>query len=318
MGGHLLQGFEVSRAEYFWVDPNDLSIAGIDKGDESHRHYDPRMREYYDFKKKKSLIDDATIANYRLIGVRDPVEVDVEIVNRQTGERILWVVDGRRRVLGARMANLLIDGTKEKLLRVKVTAEKNMDEKVADLVQVSKNRFRLNDSVMMSAEQAVRLKTRGCSQVEIAVAMGVDAQTVAMYLQVVGLDARVRKMIEDDDLSPTAAAKFAGLTKDEQYDAAKKALAEAHEAGETRVTVKKAAAHAKGKKRGADGAADVVPPRRILRRVVENDEAGKILSDDFMRGIRFAIGDLKPSAVKGLTDLVHQAMPKKRSEKAAE
>ena len=79
-----------------------------------------------------------------------------------------------------------------------------------------------------------------------------------------------------------------------------------------RVTVRSARAAAKSKKRGKDHVA--VPPRRVLRRaIVDNKEAVEILSEDFIRGVRFAIGDLKSSSVKGLTDLVHQASPKKRA-----
>lgn len=321
MGGFLLDG---KRQEYFWMDPRELTIAGIDTDDgPEHRHYDPRIVTYWDAKKKKSLIDDATIANYRLVGVRDAVEVDVEVVKtkgedgKEIIKKIAWVVDGRRRTLGARVANEQIEkengkSGEEPLLRVKVMAERNMDEKLADLVKVSKNRFRQNDSVMMSAEQAQRLKARGHTKTEIAAAMGVDDQTVDMYLAVTGLDARVRKAIDDERISPSAAAKLAGLTKEEQNETLQKLLAEAAETGEKRVTVRSARAAAKSKKRGKDHVA--VPPRRVLRRaIVDNKEAVEILSEDFIRGVRFAIGDLKSSSVKGLTDLVHQASPKKRA-----
>lgn len=318
MGGFLLDG---KRQEYFWMDPRDLTIAGIDTDDgPEHRHYDPRIATYWDAKKKKALIDDATVANYRLVGVRDPVEVDVEVIKQADGtiKKIAWVVDGRRRTLGARIANDQIadEKGKEPPLRVKVIAERNMDEKLADLVKVSKNRFRQNDSVMMSAEQAQRLKARGHSKIEIAGAMGVDDQTVDMYLAVTGLDARVRKAIDDEKISPTAAAKLAGLTKDEQNETLQKLIAEAEANGETRVSVRTARAAAKSKKRGKEHVA--VPARGILRKVVENKEATDILSEDFIRGVRFAIGDLKSSSVKGLTDLVHQAAPKKRAAAAAE
>ena len=53
---------------------------------------------------------------------------------------------------------------------------------------------------------------------------------------------------------------------------------------------------------GLTPAVDVPPQRRVLRRVVEN--GAEVLSEEFLMGVRFAIGDLNPKSVKGLTALM--------------
>jgi len=48
----------------------------------------------------------------------------------------------------------------------------------------------------------------------------------------------------------------------------------------------------------------VAPKLRVLKKVIENGSG--VLSDDFIRGLRVAIGDLNPSAIKGLQELMRK------------
>jgi len=286
-GGQLLDG---KRESLFRADPETLTIIGIDTDDgPEHQLWDERI---------KLPLDESMIVNIMALGVREPVVV---VVQGKGDTKLAAVVDGRQRVRHAREANRRLVQRGEPALQVPVIAEKGMSESEQTMLSVSLNEIRQDDPVMTKAAKAARMKARGSSYAEIGLSFGVTEQTVSLWVNINSLSGPVKKSIADGLITPTAAGQLAGLTPDEQKVALGELLEEAATSGE-KPTVNKAKGKVKAKKNG--GAVTVVAPqRRILRRVVEN--GAEVLSEDFLAGVRFAIGDLNPKSVKGLTALMN-------------
>lgn len=287
MGGHLLDG---KRETLYRVDPETLTIIGVDTKDgPEHQLWDERI---------KLPLEESMVKNIMALGVREPVIV---VVEGKGDERRAVVVDGRRRVMHCREANKRLAKQGEPLLQIPLVAEKGMSESDQMMLAASLNDIRTDDPVIVKAAKAARMKVRGASYEDIALAFGVEPQTVAMWVNINGLSDQVKKAVTEGRIKPTAAAQLVGLTPEKQKETLGELLADA--AAGVKPTVNRAKNRAKAKKNGgAHPPPGEVPQRRVLRRVVENGE--KVLSEDFIRGIRFAIGDLSPNSVKGLAALM--------------
>lgn len=290
-GGQLLDG---KRESLFRVDPDTLTIIGIDTDDgPEHQLWDERIR---------LDIDESMVLNIMELGVREPVVV---VVQGKGDARLAAVVDGRQRVRHAREANRRLVKRGEPALQVPVIAEKGMSEKEQTLLSASLNEIRQDDPVMTKAAKAARMKARGSSFKEIALSFGVTEQTVGLWVSINSLTDAVKKAISDGRITPTAAGQFASLKPEEQKSALAELLAEAEASGE-KPTVNNAKHKARSKKNGGTMTV-AAPKRRILRRVIENGT--EVLSEDFLAGVRFAIGELNPKSVKGLTALMSKDAP---------
>lgn len=290
-GGQLLDG---KRESLFRVDPDTLTIIGIDTDDgPEHQLWDERI---------KLDIDESMVLNIMELGVREPVVV---VVQGKGDNKLAAVVDGRQRVRHAREANKRLLKRGEPALQVPVIAEKGMSEKEQTLLSASLNEIRQDDPVMTKAAKAARMKARGSSFKEIALSFGVTEQTVGLWVNINSLSDTVKKAISDGRITPTAAGQFAGLKPEEQKSALAELLAEAEASGE-KPTVNNAKHKARSKKNGGTMTV-AAPKRRILRRVIEN--GAEVLSEDFLAGVRFAIGELNPKSVKGLTALMSKDAP---------
>lgn len=286
MGGQLLDG---KRESMFRVDPNTLTIIGLDTADGSeHQLWDERI---------KRPIDEAMVLNIMELGVREPIVV---VVQGKGDDRIAAVVDGRQRVRHARVANDRLVKRGEPPLQVPVIAEKGMSESEQQQLSASLNEQRYDDPVMVKAAKAARMKARGLSIKQISNAFGVTEQTIALWININSLTDTVKKAVSDGKITPTAAGQLAGLKPEEQKEALAELVAEAEASGQ-KPTVNHAKSKAKSKKNGGTMTV-AAPKRRALRRVVEN--GGQVLSKDFLDGVRFAIGELNPKSVKGLTALM--------------
>jgi ParB family chromosome partitioning protein len=286
MGTQLLDG---KRETLFRVDPETLTIIGIDTDDgPDHQLWDERI---------KLPIDEHMVLNIMDLGVREPIVV---VVQGKGEARVAAVVDGRQRVRHAREANKRLVKRGEPALQVPVIAEKGMSEQEQTLLSASLNEIRQNDPVMTKAAKAARMKARGSTFQQIASAFGITEQTVGLWVNINSLTDTVKRAISDGHITPTAAGQLAGLKPEEQKAALAELLEEAATSGE-KPTVDKAKNKVKSKKNG--GAMTVAAPqRRVLRRVVEF--GARVLSEDFLAGVRFAIGELNPKSVKGLTALM--------------
>ena len=286
MGGQLLDG---KRESMFRVDPDTLTIIGVDTEDgPEHPLWDERI---------KLPLDEAMVMNIMELGVREPVLL---VVQGKGDDRIAAVVDGRRRVMHCREANRRLVKRGEPKLDVPVIAEKGMSEKEQQQLSASLNEIRLDDPVMTKAAKAARMKARGSTFKEIAVAFGVTEQTVALWVNINSLADSVKKAIADGKITPTAAGQLAGLKPEEQKEALAELVAEAEATG-VKPTVSNTKNKVKSKKNGGTMTV-AAPKRRVLRRVIE--KGGEVLSEDFLAGVRFAIGELNPKTVKGLTALM--------------
>jgi len=287
-GGQLLDG---KRESLFRVDPETLTIIGLDTTDgPEHQLWDERI---------KLALDEAMVLNIMALGVREPIVV---VVQGKGDSRVAAVVDGRRRVRHAREANRRLIAKGEPPLQVPVIAEKGMSEQEQTLLSASLNEIRLDDPVMTKAAKAARMKARGSSFAEIALAFGVTYQTITLWVNINSLTDTVKRAISDGVITPTAAGQLAGLGPEEQKAALAELLAESASSGE-KPTVDKAKDKVRAKKNGGMTQVSPVPQRRVLRRIVEN--GAEVLSEDFLAGVRFAIGDLNPKSVKGLTGLMN-------------
>jgi ParB family chromosome partitioning protein len=284
-GGQLLDG---KRESMFRVDPETLTIIGIDTEDgPEHQLWDERI---------KLPLNEAMVLNIMELGVREPIVV---VVQGKGDDRVAVVVDGRQRVRHAREANKRLVKRGDPALQVPVIAEKGMSENEQQMLSASLNEIRQDDPVMTKAAKAARFRGRGQSTSQIANAFGVTDQTVTLWLSINSLSDSVKDAIAAGTITPTAAGQLAGLKPEEQKAALVELVQEAEASGE-KVTVTHAKTKAKAKKGGSPTAAP--PKRRVLRRVIEN--GAKVLSEDFLAGVRFAIGDLNPKSIKGLTALM--------------
>jgi ParB family chromosome partitioning protein len=287
MGGQLLDG---KRESLFRVDPDTLTIIGLDTDDgPDHQLWDERI---------KLPLDEHMVRNIMELGVREPVVV---VVHGKGDTRVAAVVDGRQRVRHVREANKRLVKRGEPPLLVPVIAEKGMSDQEQTLLSASLNEIRQDDPVMTKAAKAARMKARGSSFAAIAGAFGVTEQTVGLWVNINSLTDAVKTAISAGRIKPTAAGALAGLKPDEQKAALAELLEEASASGE-KPTVNKAKGKVKAKRDGGMTPVVAVPQRRVLRRVVEF--GARVLSEDFLAGVRFAIGDLNPKSVKGLTALM--------------
>lgn len=288
MGGQLIEG--VTRKQVFMVPTERALIAGVDFGKE-----DPFYEDFYDPRAVTLPLVPETIASIKTFGVREPCEVVVLDDGR------IIVSDGRRRNLHLRAANkeLVKAGEPAKFLPCVAIKGTTDAIKSALLIGEMLNNHRVQDSVMVKAEKAVRMMDqRGYTREQVALSLNVSPVTVDDYYKIVGLAKPLRDMIDAGTLSPTAGAKLSGLSKDEQVVQGEKLLAES---GGKKVTVRAATGAAKGVKNGSNETV-VAPTKRQLRKAIENGKG--ILSEEVILALRIAIGDLPPSKMKGLTKLL--------------
>lgn len=283
--------------------PEDICIAGVDyPADPGDPFYDGRVLLPLD----PGMIDDIDQN-----GVKQPITV----VN--DGE-VPKVDDGRRRTLHARAANLRRVERGEPKLRVNVFLEKG-DAKHVFLTARRSNAYRVDDDVMAKAENANRAITRfGSTVEEVAAAENVSPKTVKEWLAVLELSVDARQAIAGGQISPSGALT---LLRDVPRKEQGKVLADAIAAGGGKVNVREAEAGAKNARKdrtpplpaggGAEASApaEAAPTKGVLKKLVRAHEKGELKlfdgdagqQDAFVKAIRFVLGDLNKSGVKGLT-----------------
>lgn len=176
-------------------------------------------------------------------------------------------------------------------------------------IAISTNEHILEDSPLVKAQRAARMVNEmSMTSAEVGVSFGVSGQTIRNWTKLLELDHKVQKAVEAGQLKPTAAVQLHGLPAAEQREK----LEALKESGD-KVTVERARSAAKDP--GGNGIK--APTKRIMRRVVEVSKVyGNDLSDDFLRGVRWAAGDLDSKSIKGLSAIMEEAA--KRPRKQAE
>ena len=273
------QALEGTRLNAFAMDPDDLVIIGLDTDDsEEHHLYDKRIH---------LKVDEGMVRNVMVYGVVQAVTVT------KIGDTPC-VVAGRQRVRAARVANerLLAEGKES--IRVPVMLKKGEEHRLYGF-SISENENRQDDNIIQKAENVARFLDMGRGEDEAAITFGVTKTTIKNWLAVLETIPAVRRAVEQGLLSATAAAKLAGLSPEDQL----KALEELLASGKATVArTKNVVSNANG------GDKSMTPGKRKLLKLVGHEEAIEELGEDFIRGVRFAIGDLDAKAVKGLKGLL--------------
>jgi ParB family chromosome partitioning protein len=278
MGG---QAFEVKRASAFLFDPEELVIIGLDTQDgPEHPLYDERIN---------LKLSDGLVKNIMVYGVIQPVAIVKD------GDKAV-VAAGRQRVRAARKANEKLRERGEEPIMVPAVLRRGEDDLLMG-VSISENENRENDDPIVQAGKVQRYLDRGRSHGEAAVTFGVSTQTISNRLKLLDCIPAVKTAVKKGLISASAAIELSGLPADEQKAALDKML----ESGQT--TTKDAK---KAKSPGAGGDGSSSPGKRIIRKVLSNEQAAEILGNDFIKGAMWAIGDLDAAQVKGLDDLLEQ------------
>lgn len=305
MGGQLIEGKGVSRTNGFAVPAHMLTIIGIDTPHRSmseHRLYDKRVHLPIEQGGHQGIPDDHPhVLSMKEYGVQQPVLVEVVEVE---GKDLYIVVDGRGRVIKQRIADRLLkaEGRAGKPVPCIARRANANIEKIDRALGIVLNEHRTEDSILNRAQKAQYLLSTGDTVDTVARLFGRSEQTINEWVKLLDMPASAQNAVEQGSVSASAAVKLAGMPKDEMKAAIEKL---ASEGGGAKV----ATAIAKGSKNGTGGAKGqkddqplVAPSKRAIKKAIENGKG--ILSDDFVLGLRIAIGDAPPNKVKGLVALL--------------
>jgi ParB family chromosome partitioning protein len=281
------------------VNPGDLCVVGLDT---------PHQRGEHPLWDKRAFLaaDESMVTSILAHGVKKAIFV------RVNGD-VLEVIDGRRRVINAREANRRIkeDGSDRPFIEVPVVVQKGTDAHLFGLARLL-NRGNLEEDAVTTADAAQRLIDMGKTKEEVAAYLHVGVPMLEIYLSLLDLDPKIQKAIESGEISATAASKLSKLSRDEQIVAFDSMRA----AGTLSVAAANSVRAAKvAEKKGSAREVSQAPKKSIVRRLVERAESGDLevdLSEDFLLGIKWAIGLADTKKIKGLSAAVRAVAPKKR------
>jgi ParB family chromosome partitioning protein len=271
------------RFDGYYMAPEDIVIIGLDTKDgPDHFLWDERI---------KLPLSGSFVQNVAKVGVIKAVTCTKLKID---GEDRAVVVDGRQRVRAARKANEILKSQGEPELRVKVLPQRGSEDALMGL-SLSTNSFNQEDTPATKARKAQRLLDRGMSPAEVADYLGVTTQSIANWQKLLELAPAVIKAVDDERIAASNAIKLHKLDKSEQTEKLKELLASSN--GKKPTGKKTARAAAKGSN------PSVAPGKRLARKVVNAHVEGTVdfLSEDFLHGIQWAIGDISDEDVKGMS-----------------
>ena len=286
------KAIDAPRKDVFMVDPWELTVIGLDTDDKAdHPLYDKRV---------KLPPDEKTVANIKHQGVHTPIRV------RKNGDTIEVVV-GRRRVINAREANVELKTEGKEEVRVPCMMAKGED---ADLlgILISENEHRRGDTPMARARKLKKLLDMGRTEDEAANVFGVTKQAVKNWVKLLDLSSKVRKAVDNGKLSASAAIELHALSHEEQDEQLDEAIAAAATSG-GKVTGRDI------KERTSNGeGGSVAPKKRIIKKMLAMEEEELVdVSEEFLLGVRWVIGDMPTSKIKGLSAILRKAEGKKKT-----
>lgn len=301
-----------NRITAYSFDANELTLVGglacpegggpVDTDDTSGALYDARLLKPLNEMDVQDVMD---------LGVHTPIVV------RKDGERIV-VIAGRNRVRWAREASKRL-GTPVKVPCVFRTGK---DKDVAGIL-VSENEHRDEDSFENRANKAKRLLDLGATEEEVCTRMRITMTGLKNYLAFFDLDDKVQDDVRAGAVSASAAIQLSSLPRGEQVQEMIALKEEAKASGEAQVRVDAVAQRARVKKAEKKGkpveeAGSVRPKIRTLRRVMQHEAiyevaGGGKMAEGFLLGLRYALGDVAPERVKGLTAILREANGSKKA-----
>lgn len=292
MGSQAFKKDVAKRGNLWQFDPKDMVIIGHDTKDgPEHELYDERI---------KLPLDESMILSIMAIGVRESVTIRKNAANG-TAE----VVNGRRRVLHAREANKRLKKKGEPIVSVPAILETGSEEHMNE-VSIALNEIRVDDPMMVKVAKCERLLARnGGDRPAAARAFGVTTAAIKNWMKIAELAPKVRKAIDRGDISPSAAATLHGKEKEEQVAALDKLIATAPVGKKGKGKGKKKKPTAKAAKAAAGKRP--APGRRVLMKLIEDEELSAKLDPGMIHGIRLALGEHLPEADSRLGKLLAKA-----------
>jgi ParB family chromosome partitioning protein len=188
--------------EVMYLDPNTLTIVGLDVHDDSSPLKDDRSG--WD-------VDESMVKNIMVYGIQLPV-----IVRSEAGKT--YVVDGRQRVKAAREAARRQDEAGEHTTKVPCIEVKADDGRVSGIM-VSTNEIRKDDEILGKARKASRLMDLVGNIEEVAIAFGRSTKTIENWLKLIQADPKVHTAIENGTISPAVGIELAGKSRQAQLEA---------------------------------------------------------------------------------------------------
>lgn len=283
------QALPGSRINAFLMDPSALVVVGLDTDDgPEHPLYDERIH---------LPIDEALVRNLMRHGNKVPLIV------RKNGETA-EVVDGKQRTRCGRVANERLVAEGKVPLRLKVIVERGSDGDMFGVLILA-NALRQGDGPLQKAENLKRFLAMGYTEADASNTFGVSQQTIRDWQTLLELDPAVRNAVEAGTVPATAAGKLGKLDRQQQRQELAKLLS-----SQSPVTTR-AASHAvaaSNAEKNGTPAPNPAPSKRTLRKLVEANTkaASPPLSGDFIRGVRFALGELPSGSIAGLNGLLRE------------
>ena len=162
-------------------------------------------------------IPEEMIRNVMFYGVLKPILV------RRNGDT-LEVVDGRRRVMAARLANARLRERGEEIIRVPFVLKSGADELLAGMM-ISANEMRKDYDPMAKAINALKLKEKhGKSSEQIGLDFGVSAATVDRWLALNNLVPEVQRAISNKEITVIAGEALSTVDRDKQVQKMKEII----------------------------------------------------------------------------------------------
>lgn len=278
------QSFKAKRGNLWNFDPDQVVVIGKDTEDgPEHELYDKRVN---------LALDESMVLNIMAFGVKQSVTV------RKGSGGKPEVVDGRRRVLHAREANKRLAKAGDPLLTVPAVLEHGSTDHFEG-VAISLNEIRLDDDIMTKAEKAVRLLQRNGNDIDkAALIFGVSGTTIKNWIKLVELAPKVKKAVSNGEISASAASQLHGLEKEQQVSELAKLTDSAKQSGKKKATTK-SAKKATGKV--------TTPGKRVLMKLITDEELSKSLEPEMVYGIKIALGEHVPDKESKIGQLLVKA-----------
>lgn len=280
---------DAQRGTIFLVHPNEVQIVGFDtqhqRGD--HPLWQARALEAVDEALALSIANDGFLSC---------------IAVRKDGPN-LEVVVGRRRVKAARRANEIRAARGELALKIKVEVVRGSDQEMVGRM-ISENANRKNVPPMDMASDLQAFLNMGASEDTVARSAGKSVPALRKFLRLLDLDLKVQEQIRAGKLSVSAALHLADLTREDQVAA----LAKLSDGG-AKVSGDKVKNRVKAAKEGKEDATGA-PGKRLLNRLLADEEAEAVFGPQGLAAIRFVFGELPANDIDGLAELIAKVSSK--------
>ncbi len=284
------QAIDANRRSIFMIAADDprLVIIGRDTNDSvNHPLYDSRCLKAFD----EDIVRGMMKHGVKLALAVSKPSIEITLKDGSVIDDPLCIVDGRQRLINAREADRRLKAEGLPGLRIPINSpERGVDAKLQELL-VLLNEHRQEDTALGRAQKAQQFVTYGYAVEDIAPLFRCTPTTIHNYLSLLNLRPEIQALIESGKMPASTGYQLAREGAKAQAKALEKS--------------------AKGEKVKAPK--PKAPSKAELRALLYHHE----LPPAFLRGILFALGDLKDlSTVEGLPAVL-EAVKAKKTAKAA-